>query len=61
MPNVKVGDLVARAGYRENGRGVVLDFYESPVGVPYFEVYWPDLRERGWYDEIELRVVSESR
>ena len=55
------GDLVERTGHTENGRGVVLDFYESDVGIPYVQVYWPDLNERLWYDEIELRIVSESR
>lgn len=61
---MKAGDLVVRVGSHndsEYGRGVVLDSYESDVGVPYVEVYWPDLSERLWYDEIELRVVSESR
>ena len=58
---MKPGDLVERTGHRENGRGVVLDFYESDDGVPYVEVYWPDLSERLWYDELELRIVSESR
>ena len=58
---VHAGDLVERTGHTENGRGVVLDFYESDVGIPYVQVYWPDLNERLWYDEIELRIVSESR
>ena len=58
---MKAGDLVERAGHRENGRGVVLDFHDADTGVCYIEVYWPELSERLWYDQIELRVVSESR
>jgi len=58
---MKPGDLVERSGYRDNGRGVVLDLHELDDGIPYVEVYWPDLNERLWYDELELKVISEGR
>ena len=58
---MKAGDLVERTGHTDNGTGVVLDFHDADTGVCYIEVYWPALGEPLWYDQIELRVISESR
>lgn len=58
---MKAGDLIERTGHRGNGRGFVLDFHDAGTGVCYIEVYWPDLNERLWYNEVELRMVSESK
>ena len=41
-------------------RGITLDSYENDDGVLYFEVQWFD-DDRMWYDELELKVTSESR
>tara|TARA_B100000287_G_C20460562_1_gene713235 strand:- start:610 stop:753 length:144 start_codon:yes stop_codon:yes gene_type:complete len=44
------------------GNGVVLDVYESDDLIVYFEVQWLDDPEedgRMWYDELELKVISE--
>ena len=61
---MKVGDLVDHraptAGYCSSGHGITIDSYENDDGVLYFEVQWFD-DDRMWYDELELKVVSESR
>jgi len=60
---VKVGDLVVRSNrLHPMGNGVVLDVYESDDLIVYFEVQWLDDPEedgRMWYDELELKVISE--
>ena len=56
---MKVGDLVDnRSGWRPDG--ITIDSYENEDGVLYYEVQWFD-DDRMWYDELELKVISESR
>ena len=62
---MKVGDLVGRrrTAYHDSdtsGHGITIDSYENDDGVLYFEVQWFD-DDRMWYDELELKVTSESR
>jgi len=60
---VKVGDLVQGRHPERRGRdshGITIDSYENDDGVLYFEVQWFDY-DRMWYDELELKVISESR
>ena len=65
---MKVGDLVQGRLLVEHelgtsardSPGVTIDSYENDDGVLYFEVQWFDY-DRMWYDELELRVISESR
>ena len=62
---MKVGDLVDQrtSAYHDvatSGHGITIDSYENDDGVLYFEVQWFD-DDRMWYDELELKVVSESR
>jgi len=65
---VKVGDLVQgrlnveheRGTSARDSHGITIDSYESDDGVLYFEVQWFD-DDRMWYDELELKVISESR
>jgi|TARA_R110000824_G_scaffold111666_1_gene260319 hypothetical protein len=61
---VKVGDLVeayetAKTLNIDYGIGVLLDCYEDPTGMLYFEVQWN--HERQWFAKEELKVISESR
>ena len=62
---MKVGDLVGRrrtapVASDTSGHGITIDSYENDDGVLYFEVQWFD-DDRMWYDELELKVISESR
>ena len=62
---MKVGDLVnqrpsAYDGRPPCGHGIMIDSYENEDGVLYYEVQWFD-DDRMWYDELELKVISESR
>ena len=65
---MKVGDLVQGRLLVEHelgtsardSRGITIDSYENDDGVWYFEVQWFDY-DRMWYDELELKVISESR
>jgi len=65
---VKVGDLVQgrlliKHELGVSGRdshGITINSYENDDGVLYFEVQWFDY-DRMWYDELELKVISESR
>ena len=60
---MKVGDIVLpKEGMLgvDYGYGVIVDFYESDDGIPYYEVVWPGA-DRTWWDELELELVSESR
>ena len=62
---MKIGDVVlpkkdhAMMGI-DYGYGVVVDFYESDDGIPYYEVAWPGA-DRTWWADVELELVSESR
>ena len=60
---MKVGDLVIRSNrLHPMGNGVVLDTYESDDLIVYYEVQWlddPHEDGRMWYDELELKVISE--
>ena len=58
---MKVGDLVhGRPEHLAHRHGIAIDSYENDDGVLYFEVQWFD-DDRMWYDELELKVISESR
>ena len=62
---MKIGDLVDQrpTAYHDpgaSGHGITIDSYENDDGVLYFEVQWFD-DDRMWYDELELKVISESR
>jgi hypothetical protein len=64
---MKIGDLVVirehpgRAAFFDNfGIGVIIDVYDnSSVGIINYEVKFE--HETGWFDPLELEVVSESR
>jgi len=56
---MKIGDLVTLRGSSVFSYGVVLDSYESDDGIIYHEVQWV-ADDRMWYDEIELKILSES-
>ena len=65
---MKVGDLVQGrllinhelGTSARDSHGITIDSYESDDGVLYFEVQWFD-DDRMWYDELELKVISEAR
>ena len=65
---MKVGDLVQGRVLVEHelgtsardSHGITIASYEAVDGVLYFEVQWFD-DDRIWYEELELRVISESR
>ena len=58
---VKVGDLVVRSDrIYPMGQGIVLDTYKNPDSTFFYEVQW-FTDARMWYDEPELKVISESR
>ena len=64
---MKIGDLVRIKDnlgrgtfYEEFGVGVIIDVYDnSSVGIINYEVKFA--HETGWFDPLELEVVSESR
>ena len=61
---MKIGDVVLPRNLvsfdTTPGYGVVVDFYESDDGIPYYEVDWPGA-DRTWWNELELELVSESK
>ena len=61
MARINAGDLVEGKRHLNRRKGIVLDLYESDAGTPYIEVYWFDLSERTWHDELEVELISESR
>jgi len=64
---MKIGDLVIirehsgrSAFYDDFGIGVIIDVYDnSSVGIINYEVKFE--YETGWFDPLELKVVSESQ
>tara|TARA_Y100000296_G_scaffold73278_1_gene90587 strand:+ start:655 stop:849 length:195 start_codon:yes stop_codon:yes gene_type:complete len=64
---MKIGDLVVvrkhpgrGAFWDDFGVGVIIDVYDNPsVGIINYEVKFE--HETGWFDPLELEVVSESR
>ena len=59
---IEVGDLVrvvARDSINFNDTGLVTDVMEGNDGFNNFEVVFP--HDRGWYQDVELRVINESR
>ena len=58
---MEVGDLVRASAFvhaQDCGVGIVLDSHENEDGVVYHEVQWTE-DGRMWYDELELRMISE--
>jgi len=62
---MKIGDIVIPwnlASFDQPpGFGVVIDFYATGTGAPYFQVAWPGTgMSPTWFDELELKLISES-
>ena len=60
---MKIGDIVkARSKFMteaaDYGMGIIIDVYEDPDGMEYFEVHWKD--DQQWWKSYELELVSES-
>ena len=61
---MRVGDLVQYEEPQEPGvfrLGYITDLLEDDLGWNMYEVICTDPPDRGWFSDLQLEVVSESR
>jgi len=58
---VKVGDLVRHGKHDKDAIGLIVEVSQLPGRVPRSKVNWFDKYSTTWWDNFDLRVVSESR
>ena len=58
---MKVGDLVRHGKHDKDTVGVIVEASQLPGRVPRSKVNWFDKYSTTWWDNFDLRVVSESR